>query len=253
MKLLSLAVDGLERAHKDGLVTWAFQQNADVICLQDTQCSEYSLSSNDFFPEGYHAYFGDNYDDPKINGVAIYCRKMPKAIMFGLGFMDFDHLGIYIQADYENCSIGSILVPSAVGAHGDKALKMRFLSQLSAHLEKVRNKKRDFILCGGWELAWQPRDAEEAGNRLDLPGFSHEERDWLASLYRAGYSDAFREVDADGDDYTWWPEGDERPGLRTDTHIISESLSPCVLAARIESDEAFSSHAPVIIDYDIEL
>ncbi|MDB3918999.1 exodeoxyribonuclease III, partial [Luminiphilus sp.] len=107
--------------------------------------------------------------------------------------------------------------------------------------------------CGGWELAWQPRDAEEAGNRLDLPGFSHEERDWLASLYRAGYSDAFREIDANGDDYTWWPEGDERPGLRTDTHIISESLAPCVLAARIESEEAFSSHAPVIIDYDIEL
>ena len=39
----------------------------------------------------------------------------------------------------------------------------------------------------------------------------------------------------------------------TDTHIITESLAPCVLAARIESEEAFSSHAPVIIDYDIEL
>ena len=99
--------------------------------------------------------------------------------MFGLGFMDFDHLGIYIQADYDDCSIGSIMVLPAVGERGDKELKMRFLQQLGAHLQKVRNKKRDFILCGGWELAWQPRDAEESGNRLDIPGFSNEERDWL--------------------------------------------------------------------------
>ena len=130
---------------------------------------------------------------------------------------------------------------------------MRFLRQLGAHLQKVRNKKRDFILCGGWELASQPRDAEESGNRLDIPGFSAEERDWLGSVYQAGYCDAFRELDSDIDDFTWWPEGDESPGLRTDTHIISSSLAPCVTDACIDPEDAFSSHAPVIIEYDIEL
>ena len=130
---------------------------------------------------------------------------------------------------------------------------MHFLNQLSGHLQKVRNKKREFILCGGWELAWQPRDAEESGNRLDIPGFSSEERDWLGSLYRAGYTDAFRQVDHEEDDFTWWPEGDDKPGLRTDTHIISDGLAESVTAAYVESEEAFSSHAPVIIDYDFTL
>jgi exonuclease III len=37
MKVLSLVVDGLERAREDGLVPWVFQQDADIICLQDTQ------------------------------------------------------------------------------------------------------------------------------------------------------------------------------------------------------------------------
>ena len=253
MKVLSLAVEGLERAHGEGLLEWAFDQDADVICFQDTGCSEYSLASNDFFPEEYHAYFADNYDNPKLNGVAIYCRKMPKAIMFGLGFMDFDHLGVYIQADYENCSVGSILVPSAHGERGDKTLKLKFLNQLGAHLQKVRNKKRDFILCGGWELAWLPQDAEESGNRLDIPGFSNEERDWLGSLYRSGYTDAFREAEAEGDIYTWWPEGDDGPGIRTDTHIISDSLAPHVLSASIDDEQAFSNHAPIIVDYEIDL
>ena len=75
MKVLSLAVDGLERAHAEGLLTWAFQQGADVICFQDTRCSEYSLPSNDFFPENYHAYFADNYDDDEL--MALSSIKTP--------------------------------------------------------------------------------------------------------------------------------------------------------------------------------
>ena len=68
-----------------------------------------------------------------------------------------------------------------------------------------------------------------------------------------GYCDAFREVETDADDYTWWPDGDDGPGVRTDTHIISDSLAPHVTQADIESEEAFSSHAAVTIDYDIVL
>jgi len=93
----------------------------------------------------------------------------------------------------------------------------------------------------------------ESGNRIDIPGFTSEERDWLGSLYRTGYTDAFRQVDHVDDDFTWWPEGDEKPGLRTDTHIVSDGIAERVTAAYVESEEAFSSHAPVIIDYDIEL
>jgi len=33
MKVVSLAVDGLERAHAEGLLAWAFEQDADVICF----------------------------------------------------------------------------------------------------------------------------------------------------------------------------------------------------------------------------
>ena len=132
-----------------------------------------------------------------------------------------------------------LLVPTSVGATGDRELKQAFLQQLDAHLQKVRNKKRDFILCGGWEMAWRPQDAEESGNRIDIPGFSNEERDWLGSLYRDGYADAFREVEPDAEEFTWWPEGDDSPGLRTDTQIISEALCGSVEAATIYTTRFF--------------
>ena len=79
MRVLSLVVDGYERAASQGLIPWVFEQNADIICLQNTHCSEYSIKTDAAFPEGYHAYFADNYDNPSINGCAIYCRRYAKS------------------------------------------------------------------------------------------------------------------------------------------------------------------------------
>ena len=81
MRVISLVVEGLEQARDAGLFKWLMEQDADIICLQDTRCSEYSLTSDAFFPREYNAYFLDHYDDHRKNGVAIYCRDLPKAIM----------------------------------------------------------------------------------------------------------------------------------------------------------------------------
>ena len=74
------------------------------------------------------------------------------------------------------------------------AHKLGFLSQLSGHLEKVRNKRRGYILCGGWELMAHHADAEDAGNSKTLPGLSASEG-WLLDLYDGGYADAFSLAD----------------------------------------------------------
>ena len=253
MRVISLVVEGLERARDEGLLEWLMEQDADVICLQDTRCSEYSLASEDFFPREYNAYFLDHFEDHNRNGVAIYCRKLPKAIMTGLGFADFDSQGLYIQADYHNVSIGSLLMPSGLGGDAAMNTKLKFMDQLGSHLQKVRNKRREFIICGGWELVAKPIDAEEAGNRQDIPGFSEIEQTWLRELQKNGYCDGFRAYTTDPDEFTWWPEGDDAGALRTDTQMISASLVGRVEHASIYTADAFSSHAPVIIDYDLEL
>ena len=96
-------------------------------------------------------------------------------------------------------------------------------------------------------------DAEDAGNSTSLPGLSATERGWLLDLYDSGYTDAFKVMDREPGAYTWSPDGDEAGGLRTDTHIISDLLIDRVSAARIYDEEAFSHHAPVVIDYDVSL
>ena len=254
MRIISFSADGLQAAAEKGFYDWLKDQDADFVCVQDLRCSEYDLQDNVFFPEEYNAYFFDDING-KANGVAIYCRQLPKAIMTGLGFADFDMEGRYIQADYENLSVACLLAPSAEpGNGGQQARKNEFFALLAPHLQKIRNKRREFIICGNWQIAHTAIDVEDTASNSTISGFLAEERQWMDELLESGYVDAFREINSDHDEFSWWPDGDrEHNGWRTDMQIVSQGLKYSVDYGAIYKTRAFSSHAPVIMDFDIEL
>ena len=254
MRIISFSADGLQAAAEKGFYEWLKDQDADFICVQDLRCSEYDLQDNLFFPEEYNAYFFDDIDG-KANGVAIYCRQLPKAIMTGLGFADFDMEGRYIQADYENLSVACLLAPSAEPGNSEQQeRKNQFFSLLAPHLQKVRNKRREFIICGNWQIAHTAIDVEDTTRNSTVSGFLAEERQWMNELLESGYVDAFREINSDQDEFSWWPDGSrDGNGWRTDMQIVSQGLQYSVDYGAIYKTREFSSHAPIIMDFDIEL
>ena len=76
-------------------------------------------------------------------------------------------------------------------------------------------------------------------------------------LFEIG-QDALREVTSDSG-YCWWLSLEELGGVGvTQAHgewiiKVSESLGPKVLTASYYTERRFSDHAPLIVDYDIEL
>jgi exodeoxyribonuclease-3 len=135
-----------------------------------------------------------------------------------------------------------------------QARKNEFFELLSAHLQKVRNKRREFIICGNWNIVHSAADVQDSQRNSTASGFLAEERQWMDELLESGYVDAFREVSSDQDEFTWWPDGERGTnGWRTDFHLISQGLKYAVDYGAIYKIKPFSSHAPVIMDYDIEL
>jgi exodeoxyribonuclease-3 len=255
MRIISFSADGIKEAAKKGFYEWVSDQDADFICVQDLQAQEYDLQEDIFFPQGYNPYFFDAVDS-KDNGVAIYCRELPKAIMTGLGFVDFDMEGRYIQADFQNISIGCMLAPAAK-LNDSKALahKNHFFELLQGHLNKVRNKRREFVICGNWNMTHNPQDLQNPGDNHNISGALPEEQQWMDQLFtNLGYTDAFREVSKDNDEFTWWPEGDrESNGWRVDHQVVSSGLTPTIEYGAIYKNQVFSNHAPLIIDYDYDI
>lgn len=250
MRIINFSADGIENAMQNGFFDWLSSQDADIVCIQDIRAQEYKLKDSAYFPKGYYCYFLDHPD--QINGVAIFTKKLPKAIMYGLGFEECDTQARYIQADFEGISIGSLLLPD-VDRDDQLAIakKAQFLDQLYAHMEKILNKRRQFIFTGNWQIAHTRQDTQQALSSSQ-PSFLSSERAWLDDLYtRLGYVDAFRQSNTDGDEFTWWPAQDD--GRRVDFQIVSQTLKDKVEFAAIYKGKRFSSHAPVIIDYDIFL
>jgi len=231
------------------------EQDADFICIQNIKAQEYDLQEDIFFPKGYNPFFFDAVDN-NSNGVAIYCREMPKAIMTGLGFVDFDMEGRYIQADFQNISIGCLLAPSAELADSkEQTRKGQFFELLHNHLVKVSNKRREFIICGNWNIAHRECDIQDAGQHQNSSGCLPAEQQWMDQLFQAsGYIDSFREINKDSDEFTWWPEGDrDHNGWRVDYQVASAGLKPTIEYGAIYKNQVFSSHAPLMMDYDYEL
>lgn len=255
MRIISFCADSIRSAAKRGFFDWVIEQDADFICVQNLAAQEYELQEPVFFPEGYNAYFFDAAEK-NTNGVAIYCRAMPKAIMTGLGFTDFDMEGRYIQADFDRISVGCLLAPSAYpNDAGMQARKLRFFEQYQAHLNKVRNKRREFFICGNWNIAHTDDDLQEPERNREISGALPEEQQWMDTLFSdLGYADAFREVNGDNDEFTWWPGEDrDADGWRVDYQVVSASLRSKVEYGAIYKNQVFAQHAPLIMDYDYEL
>ncbi|MFA5493549.1 MAG: exodeoxyribonuclease III [Porticoccaceae bacterium] len=256
MRIISLSVDGIFQSSHRGLYDWLASQDADVICLQDLRAQEPEIADREEFSlDGYFSYFFDS-PKPHVNGVAIYTRQAPKAIVFGFGLpcgIDMD--GRYLQADFDNISIGSLLAPAAVAGEQDQRQKDQFFQELQAHLEKITRKKRRYIICGNWQIAHTDTDVKNPGAHLGESGFLPHERQWLDQLYReVGYADAFRRGNTDDDEFSWWPAGvlERGDGWRTDLQVVSKDLARTVEYAVMYKANSFSSHTPVIVDYDID-
>ncbi len=254
MQVISFCADGIEQAAKLGFYEWMSNQDADVICVQDLRTQEYKLRDDVFFPPEYNAYFFDNEEGS--NGVAIYCRDLPKAIMTGLGFNDFDMEARYIQADFDRISFGSILAPEArVDDEESMARKTQFFQQLHDHLAKIRHKRREFVISGNFRIAHQVRDVQLAEEKKGSVGFTDVERRWMDQLLMdLGYVDAFRSAISDDDEFSWWPDGKiGENGWRVDFQIVSQGLRKTVEYGSIFKNKSFSTHAPLSVDYDYEI
>lgn len=255
MRIINLSVDGIKQAAERGLFDWLEDQDADIICLQDLRLPAPELEDGPYQVTGYNAYFFDSGIEDAY-GVGIYTREQPKALIYGLGFASgVDMQGRYIQADFDRLSVGSLLAPHTTEDPESSAVKTKFFDDMQAHLHKITRKRRDFIFSGNWGMAHAAIDVQNAKDNEGKPGFLASDRQWLDQVYsELGYVDAFRQVNKDKDEFTWWPSGApyEGDGWRTDLQVISGELRNRVEYAAIYKNQLFSSHLPVIIDYDIE-
>jgi len=257
MRIVTVNVNGIRAAAKKGFFQWMARQQADVVCIQETKAQAHQLEDRVFHPRGWHVSFHDA-EKKGYSGVAIYSKRKPDKVISGLGWPDMDAEGRYIEARYGALSIVSVYLPSGSSSEERQAIKFSFLDRFMPWLRKLRMKRREYILCGDWNIAHKEIDLKNWRGNKKNSGFLPEERAWLDELFGpAGFVDTFRVVNQAADQYTWWSNRGQawakNVGWRIDYQIATPGIAETVLAARIYKTKRFSDHAPLIMDYEYDL
>jgi exodeoxyribonuclease-3 len=255
MRIITLNVNGIRSAERKGFFTWMHQQNADIICIQETKAQLHQLSSDPFCPAGYHCFYHDA-EKKGYSGVALYCKNKPDRIINGIGWQDVDAEGRFIEAQFGNLSIISLYLPSGSSGDTRQGFKFEFMEKFTPYLLECSQNGRNYIICGDWNIAHKEIDLKNWRGNKKNSGFLPEERAWLDQLFNDEYwLDAFRLINQDAEQYTWWSNRGQswakNVGWRIDYQIINSALKDKVTAVFIYKDQRFSDHAPLIMDYNL--
>lgn len=259
MRIFSLNTNGIRSAARKGLFEWLAQQQADVVCIQETKAQIADLKTDDsaFFPQGWHVYFCDAVKKGYA-GVAVYSRKKPDAVLNTLGAKEFDDEGRYLELRFGTLSVVSLYLPSGSAGPERQASKDRFLEFFLPKLREWRGNGRDYVLCGDWNIAHKNIDLKNWKSNQKNSGFLPHERAWLDQVFgEVDWVDGYRALypDTEGEAYTWWSNRgaayEKNVGWRIDYHIVTPSLKSKIKSASVYKGHKFSDHAPLILDYDL--
>ena len=254
MRIITFNVNGIRSAARKGFFNWMSQQQADVLCIQETKAQGHQLDDSSFWPDHHHTYYLDA-EKKGYSGVAIYARREPDVVIEVIGWPDMDAEGRYLETRFGPLSVVSIYIPSGSSSEERQAVKFDFLDRFLPYLRACSSSGRDYIFCGDWNIAHQPIDLKNWRSNQKNSGFLPEERAWLNTVFHEeGWVDAFRVLNQEPEQYTWWSNRGQawakNVGWRIDYQVVSPALKPALRAASIYKDERFSDHAPLTIDYD---
>ena len=253
-RVISLNANGIRAAARKGVFEWLPKQNADVVCIQETKAQEHQLTDDCFRPAGYHCYYEDA-EKKGYSGTAVYTKQKPKKVIRGYGDAEFDNEGRYLEVQLEGINVVSLYLPSGSSSEERQEAKYRCLDSFTEHLKKVRRRRSHSVICGDWNIAHKEADLRNWRQNRKNSGFLPEERAWMDKVFgEYGFHDAFRTIEQDEHQYTWWSNRgrawDNNVGWRIDYHVVTKGLADKVLRTEIYRDERFSDHAPLIMDYD---
>jgi exodeoxyribonuclease-3 len=254
LRIISVNLNGIRSAASKGFLPWLERQEADVVCLQELKAHASDLSDAMRAPSGLKGWF-HHAEKKGYSGVGVYCRREPDRIVEGLGIPDIDAEGRYLQADMGELSVVSFYLPSGSSSEERLAIKFRFMERVIPKLHELAQSGRHVVICGDWNIAHREIDlANWRANRKN-PGFLPEERAWLSGVFDIlGFEDVFRRLDPRPGQYTWWSNRgaarEKNVGWRLDYQIATPAFAQLARRTSIYTEERFSDHAPLTIDYD---
>lgn len=275
MKLISWNVNGIRAAINKGFEKFFEEIDADIFCLQETKIQmdikemepseqtslfedkkEISKDNINFLPifKDYYCYW-NSAEKKGYSGTAIFTKKKPINVTYGIGIEEHDHEGRVITAEFDKFYMVTIYTPNAKRELERLDYRVVWEGAVREYLKKL-DKKKPVIMCGDLNVAHKEIDLKNPKTNVGNAGFTFEEREEFTKLLDSGFIDTFRYKYPDKElAYSWWSymhnAREKNIGWRIDYFVISDRLKDKLKEASIYPEVYGSDHCPVGIEIEI--
>ena len=249
--MISWNVNGIRACVKKGFMDYFKDVDADVFCIQESKLQEGQIEMD--LP-GYHQYW--NYAQKKgYSGTALFSKKEPISVSYGLGIEEHDNEGRVITAEYEDYYVVTCYTPNSKTELERLDYRMVWDDAFRNHLLAL-DEKKPVLFCGDLNVAHNEIDLKNPKTNRRSAGFTDEERGKMTELLGVGFIDTFRYLYPDTEGaYSWWSylgkARDRNAGWRIDYWCVSDRLKEKIKEAEIHSAILGSDHCPVMLDIEI--
>ena len=252
MKIIAWNINGIRAAiSKIHLVNLIETEKPDIICFGETKLScPIQLTSNkidELIPTYKYKYYSTCSTKKGYSGTAIFCKKKPIKVKYGL--KDLDQEGRVITVEYNSFYLVHVYTPNS----GETLARLKYRVDMwdvefKKYLETLQ-KKKPIIVCGDLNVANEPIDIHDPIHNIKSAGYTIEERDSFKKLLKdVKLIDTYRYLHPNTIEYSYWSyrrqAREKNKGWRIDYFLVSESIIKKVQKSKILSDIG-SDHAPI--------
>ena len=249
MRVVSWNVNSL-KARMPRVLEFLGSQAPDVLCLQETKCEPQAFPAGELEAAGYASH---HHSGGRWAGVAVLARTELELVPGAQG-LPGEHAPD--EARWCEATVAGLRVASTYVTNG-RAVgtptfdeKLGFLDAIAARAPQLD------VIAGDFNVAPADADVYDPEAFIGSTHVTAEERGRLEAILAAGFVDAYRRLEPEGRQFTWW---DYRQGhfhrglgLRIDLALVRAELAPRLRSVGIARDfrkgSKPSDHAPLVVE-----
>ena len=250
MKIATWNVNSI-RVRLPALLEWLKSANPDVVLLQETKVQDDIFPAMEIEELGYNLAL---HGQKTYNGVAILAKRPIQVETRKLPGDENDAEARYIEAIVDTVRVASVYVPQGTDSTGPRfQFKLNYYNRLREHIRGLLTFEEPFVIGGDWNVAPEPEDVWDAAALDGTLCYHPDERRQFRTILHLGVVDAFRALNPQGHQYSWWDYRaggwQKDQGMRIDHLILSPQAADRLGASGIDKaprgKEKASDHTPV--------
>jgi len=259
MRIISWNVNGYRANIKKGGFDWFLSESPDIYCIQEVKAEVAQLEQGVVNPVGYFSYFDHSKGRKGYSGVAVYSKRKPEKVEYGLGVSELDQEGRFLALFYEAGAFGNklgkfvllnIYFPNGGGGPERLAFKLKYYDEFLKYINCLKDSGYEVVFCGDVNTAHNEIDLARPKENVENTGFFPIERAWLDEVVNAGYSDVFRHLyPNETGKYTYWDmktfARERNVGWRIDYFFATSGILNKVEKMKIRDSVTGSDHCPI--------